>query len=195
MPAPDPKREAACSCQRKPARGFTLVELLVVVIVLAVIAVIVIPKLSASTKDANIAALDSNLARLRSAIEHYRVDHGVYPGKRTASGGSCGGTGGTGTVTSPAQRAITMAEQLTMYTNPGGKACSRPGLAHRFGPYLKTAELGPVGMPSNPLTGSDAVKVVMRGTLDLLSSSTTGGWLYDVPTGGLRADHSAYDDR
>ena len=51
--------------------GFTLVELLIVVIILTIIAAIVIPQLSASTDDAKVAALDSNLARIRSAIDLY----------------------------------------------------------------------------------------------------------------------------
>ena len=67
-------------------RGFTLVELLIVVIILAILAAIVIPQFSSSTTDANEAALDSNLNALRSAIELYKAQHnGVYPGAVAAT--------------------------------------------------------------------------------------------------------------
>ncbi|MFK7816701.1 MAG: prepilin-type N-terminal cleavage/methylation domain-containing protein, partial [Gammaproteobacteria bacterium] len=47
-------------------KGFTLVELLIVVIILAILAAIIVPQFSASTNDAKAAALQSNLANLRS---------------------------------------------------------------------------------------------------------------------------------
>ncbi|MFK7816838.1 MAG: prepilin-type N-terminal cleavage/methylation domain-containing protein, partial [Gammaproteobacteria bacterium] len=50
----------------KQAKGFTLVELLIVVIILAILAAIIVPQFSASTNDAKAAALQSNLANLRS---------------------------------------------------------------------------------------------------------------------------------
>src|SRR5450759_1499239 len=74
--------------------GFTLVELLIVVIILAILAAIVIPQFSSSTKDAQESALDANLSALRSAIELYKVQHTSYPGAVT-SGGGCSGTTGT----------------------------------------------------------------------------------------------------
>ncbi len=54
--------------------GFTLVELLIVVIILGVLAAVVIPQFGASTQEANMAALDSNLATMRNAIELYAAN-------------------------------------------------------------------------------------------------------------------------
>ena len=45
------------------AKGFTLVELLIVVIILALLAAIVIPQFASSTDDAKIASLDTSLVR------------------------------------------------------------------------------------------------------------------------------------
>ena len=53
-------------------RGFTLVELLVVVVILTLIAAIVVPRISASTDDAKLAALDlADLGR----VEVYEREH------------------------------------------------------------------------------------------------------------------------
>ena len=179
------------------ARGFTLVELLMVVVILAIIAAIVVPQFSSATDDAKESVLDTNLARMRSAVDLYKEQHGHYPGDADANGGGCpgGGTVGTGTTASASLRATAFAEQLTMYTNLAGDACSTTDTTFKFGPYLKTAALGEVGLPENPITQANAVAVVTSGNLTMSSSSTTGGWKYDAIVGKLIADHQDYDDR
>jgi prepilin-type N-terminal cleavage/methylation domain-containing protein len=62
--------------RQRAMRGFTLIELLIVVIIIAILAAIAIPQFSNSSGDAQEAALDANLATMRSAIELYRVQHG-----------------------------------------------------------------------------------------------------------------------
>ncbi|MCP5149293.1 MAG: prepilin-type N-terminal cleavage/methylation domain-containing protein [Ectothiorhodospiraceae bacterium] len=182
---------------RRRQGGFTLVELLIVVIILGIIAAIVVPQLSTSTSDAKMSALDSDLARLRSAVDLYYQQHGHYPGNAAASGATCpsGGTAGAGTIADAANRGTSFAEQLTMYTNAAGQACSTTDTTFRYGPYLKAATLGAAGLPKNPFTDSRAVSVVTSGNLVMASASTTGGWLYDATIGKLIADHQDYDDR
>ena len=181
----------------QPSRGFTLVELLIVVIILAIIAAIVIPQLSATTTDAKESALDTNLARMRTAIDLYYQQHGDYPGNKTAEGASCpaSGTPGIGDAGSAEKKAQAFASQLTMYTNAAGQACSTTDATFKFGPYLKAAELGEAGIPNNPITATNAVLVVSAGNLIMTSAVTTGGWKYDDVVGKLIVDHSAYDDR
>ena len=67
-----------CLMKRK-MRGFTLVELLVVVVVLAVLAAIVLPKFMDSGKRSKESALRSDLKLVRNAISLFRNDTGVYP--------------------------------------------------------------------------------------------------------------------
>ncbi len=60
-------------------RGFTLVELLVVIVVLAVLAAIVLPKFMDSSKRSKESALRSDLKLLRNAIGLFYTDTGAYP--------------------------------------------------------------------------------------------------------------------
>ncbi len=60
-------------------RGFTLVELLIVIIILAVIAAIAIPKFNNSSRMAKEAALKDRISLLRSAVEQFHSDTGLYP--------------------------------------------------------------------------------------------------------------------
>lgn len=61
-------------------RGFTLVELLIVVIILGILAAVVIPQFSDASTDAKVSSLTTNLATVRGQLELYRMQHnGAYP--------------------------------------------------------------------------------------------------------------------
>ncbi len=55
--------------------AFTLIEVLIVVIIMAVLAATIIPQFSSSTEDAKRSTLDFNLHTIRSQIEMYKVHH------------------------------------------------------------------------------------------------------------------------
>jgi general secretion pathway protein G len=55
--------------------GFTLVEILIVVVILGILAAIVIPQFSQASLEAREASLISNLQTMRSQIELYKVQH------------------------------------------------------------------------------------------------------------------------
>jgi general secretion pathway protein G len=55
--------------------AFTLIEVLIVVIIMAVLAATIIPQFSSSTEDAKSSTLDFNLHTIRSQIEMYKVHH------------------------------------------------------------------------------------------------------------------------
>ncbi len=59
--------------------GFTLVEMMIVLMILAILAVIVIPKFTTATDDARGASTASTLRGVRTALERYRSDHQTYP--------------------------------------------------------------------------------------------------------------------
>ena len=60
--------------QRKN-QGFTLVEILIVVVILGILAAIVIPQFSQASSEARESSLKSNLQSIRSQIELYRIQH------------------------------------------------------------------------------------------------------------------------
>ena len=55
--------------------GFTLVEILIVVIILGILAAIVIPQFTKATDEAREAALASDIQTMRNQIELYKVQH------------------------------------------------------------------------------------------------------------------------
>ena len=168
-------------------RGFSLVELLIVVIILSILAAIVVPQFSSATTDAQDAALDSNLSTVRAAIELYKVQHGnTYPSAKAATGGTCpgGGTAGTGAI----DTAQAVTDQLTMYTDSNGRACSTTDANFRFGPYLRK------GLPADPVTQTAAVVVQNTGAaIAVAAGTTTGGWVFDNKSGQIVMNHAGND--
>ena len=66
---------------RRPARsGFTLMEILIVLAILAVIIGLVLPNLIGSQRQANIKAAKLAVKSVETALETYAVDHdGEFP--------------------------------------------------------------------------------------------------------------------
>lgn len=59
----------------KAQKGFTLVEILIVVVILGILAAIVIPQFTDASSQANKARLETDLQTLRSQIELYKIQH------------------------------------------------------------------------------------------------------------------------
>lgn len=105
--------------------GFTLVELLIVVIILGILAAVVIPQFGTASTEAKESALMTNLAAVRGAIDLYRIQHNdAWPG-----------------VISGTPSWVNFETHLVSGTDIDGS----PGTD--FGPYLRT------GIPRNPING------------------------------------------
>ena len=60
-------------------RGFTLVEMLLVLVILATLAAVVVPKFAGRSKQAKVTAAKSQISNLEIAIDLFEVDMGYYP--------------------------------------------------------------------------------------------------------------------
>lgn len=110
-----------------PRAGFTLIEVLIVVVLVAILAATMIPQLSSSATDAKESSLRADLKSLRTQIDMYKLDHnGQLP---AIIGGAL--------------------PQLTSATDANGNMGTGAGFP--YGPYILN------GFPPNPITGLSAV--------------------------------------
>lgn len=59
--------------------GFTLIEIILVVVIIGILAGIAIPRMGGKTKKAQIAQAKSNIAALSMAVQEYEMMNGQYP--------------------------------------------------------------------------------------------------------------------
>ena len=69
----------SAQCARARTHGFTLIEIMVVIVILGVLAALVVPSILSRTDDARIVAAKSDIASIRQALKLYRLDNQRYP--------------------------------------------------------------------------------------------------------------------
>ena len=144
---------------RKVNRGFTLVEVLIVVVIMAVLAAVVIPQFSASTDDAKRSTGEFNLSTLRSIIQIYKAQHGATtPAHDNA------------TKTLPGLMAKTLANGTIDAAGP-------------YGPYLVEFPENPY--TSKKDVALTTKTTLAAGDV---TAGNAGGWLYNVTTGQIWLD-------
>ena len=68
------------SQRKRKASGFTLVEILIVVVILGILAAIVVPQFTSASESARSSSMSTVLQTIRSQLELYQVQHnGDYP--------------------------------------------------------------------------------------------------------------------
>ncbi len=60
-------------------RGFTLIELMVVIVILGILAAIIAPKIIGRTDEAKVTEAKVQIRNLETALKLYKLDNGVYP--------------------------------------------------------------------------------------------------------------------
>ena len=73
---------------RRTRTGFTLIEILIVVVILGILAAVVIPQFTNAADDASVSSARTQLQTMRSQIELYRAQGGSYPTGNGAVAGS-----------------------------------------------------------------------------------------------------------
>jgi len=63
----------------KNNKGFTLIEIMVVIVILALLAALVAPKLMGRTDDAKITDARVQIKNIETALKLYKLDNGYYP--------------------------------------------------------------------------------------------------------------------
>lgn len=148
-----------------PKRGFSLVELVIVVIIMGIIAAIAIPRLASSSGRASETALIANLAEMRKALEHYAIEHDEkYPGSLTA---------------------------IATYTSFAGAMSGSRSAVYKYGPYLN--EIPP--LPTGPNKGATGWGATGGNPPAGVSGSPTVGWLYNASVGGVWANDIDHLDK
>lgn len=60
-------------------RGFTLIEVMVVVVILAILAAIIVPRILSRPDQARQVAAKQDIIAIENAMELYKLDNGFYP--------------------------------------------------------------------------------------------------------------------
>jgi general secretion pathway protein G len=63
----------------RPQNGFTLIEVMVVVAILAILAALIVPKVIGRPDEARVVAAKQDIATLMQALKLYRLDNNRYP--------------------------------------------------------------------------------------------------------------------
>jgi general secretion pathway protein G len=148
----------------KAQSGFTLVEILIVVVILGILAAIVIPQFTEASTEAKTSSLVSDLQTMRSQIELYKIQHNdALPGAGTAS----------------------LTASLTQYTDVAGAlaATQAPG-AGVYGPYLQKI---PRDQFNNAVDAAGNGTILAAATTPAAADNSTS-WFFNTATGEVRAN-------
>jgi general secretion pathway protein G len=66
-------------CQRLREKGFTLIELMIVVVILGILATLLIPRIMERPEEARRMKAKVDIKTLESALKLYKLDNGTYP--------------------------------------------------------------------------------------------------------------------
>jgi general secretion pathway protein G len=136
-------------------KGFTLIEMLIVIVVIAILALIVIPRLLGAGRKAKEATLRGDLHQLRNSLQQFEADCGDYP--------------------------ATMADLMTTPAAGNGGTGIALDIVGWQGPYLRTPD---GNLPKDPFTDSSTTwsytaslgSVASGSTLTAINGDAYSSW-------------------
>lgn len=135
--------------RKSMAKGFTLVEILIVVVILGILAAIVIPQFTNASQSAKASSLLSQLQTIRSQVELYKNQHnGEEPDLDTSW------------------------DQFTLYTDIDGNTNATSTTVFAYGPYMQKASV-------NPFNGESSVGGTFGTDVADTGGVETDGWIWD----------------
>ena len=148
----------------KAKSGFTLVEILIVVVILGILAAIVIPQFTEASTEAKNSSLCTDLQTMRSQIELYKIQHNDdLPSMDMVAFGANQVNGLTG---------VTLIDGTQVAA----------GTANSYGPYVQK-------IPTNQFNDLDTIREEAVATST--AGANTDGWVFNTTTGAFQADDSA----
>jgi general secretion pathway protein G len=142
----------------KTKSGFTLVEILIVVVILGILAAIVIPQFTEASTEAKFSSLCTDLQTLRSQIELYKIQHNDNP-----------------------PLFASFVDQMTKQSDLNGTVPPAAGLAV-YGPYIQKIPINQFN-DKYDATGIHG-KLDNSGT----AGDNGGSWEYDQSDGSIYPD-------
>ena len=156
-------------------KGFTLVEILIVVIILGIVAAVALPRFSNASATARYSMLADNLRLIRMQIVIFTSQHmDVAPGYP-----NCDPTA------APTQEAFIT--YMTQSSNALGQTAAPGTPGFKFGPYFSE-------LPPNPLNGKATVQIIADGGELPAAGDDSHGYVYKPATLKFRADSSGTDN-
>jgi len=150
-------------------KGFTLVEILIVVIILGILAAMIIPQFSSATESAKASMLMDDLRVMRSQMEVFKAQHqGVAPGFPNCD-----------TTQTPTES--TLQEHIMQSSTPAGATAAVGTAGYPYGPYMKE-------IPTNPINGKSSILVIPSANPCPNTPSGQYGWIYQPSSLTFKAD-------
>ncbi len=143
----------------KAKSGFTLVEILIVVVILGILAAIVIPQFTEASSEAKLSSLATDLQTMRSQIELYKIQHNDVP---------------------PSFANYIL--QMTTFSDLNGATNATKTAVFQYGPYIQKV---PINQFNNKFDATGIHGLLDNtGTV----GDSVGSWEYDENTGAINAD-------
>jgi len=156
-------------------KAFSLVEVLIVVVLLAILAAVATPKFFNATKQAKTGLLADDLRVIRSQIQVFQSQHNhVPPGYPDCDRSQA-----------PTEQAFV--EQMTMATTADGQVAPAGTPGYDFGPYFRE-------VPANPFNEKSSIQIIPDDQEVPDIGDDSHGWIYKPDELIFKADSSGTDE-